>query len=37
LFGGWDNKTRFAGEKTTEAPALKINAFAAFAGIEVHN
>ena len=37
LFGGWDNKTKYAGEKGAEGPALKINCLAAFAGIEVHN
>lgn len=37
LFGGWDNKTKFAGEKGADGPLLKINCFAAFAGVEVHN
>lgn len=37
IFGGWDNKTRYAGEKTADGPVLKVNCFAAFGGIEVHN
>ena len=37
IFGGWDNKTRYAGEKPADGPVLKVNCVAAFGGIEVHN
>lgn len=37
IFGGWDNKTRLGAEAPAESPALKINCFVAFGGVEVHN
>lgn len=37
IFGGWDNKTARASEKTPEGPVLNVNCFVAFGGVEVHN
>ncbi|MFP3852727.1 MAG: LiaF transmembrane domain-containing protein [Anaerolineales bacterium] len=37
IFGGWDNKTRYADEKAADGPVLKVSCFVAFGGIEVHN
>jgi hypothetical protein len=37
IFGGWENKTQLSAEKSAVGPGLKVNCFAAFGGIEVHN
>lgn len=37
IFGGWSNKTQSASNKEMMGPILKVNCFAAFGGIEVHN